>query len=159
MWLSDRRAFLTGLAALAGLTGCGFAPVHAPGGAGRALMGAVRADDPVTRRDYQFVAALEELVGRPQAPRYALGYTIRQSALDRDAARVQLHGRLDYVLTDIATGTEITSGRVENFTGYSTSSTQLAQLAAAEDAELRLMRILADSVVTRLMLLPNLAPA
>jgi LPS-assembly lipoprotein len=56
MWLSDRRAFLLGALALAG---CGFTPAYAPGGAGAALRGQVRADDPTDSLGFAFVGALE----------------------------------------------------------------------------------------------------
>lgn len=157
MWLSDRRAFLMGLAGLAGVAGCRFTPVYAPGGAGRALQGAVRADDPTLRHEYQFVAALEERLGRPEAPRFALSYRIAQRRIGGDSARVQLLGTLQYVLTDMATGAEVAEGRIDGDAGYSTTATQLAEQAAAEDAELRLMRMLADSLVLRLITLPALS--
>lgn len=159
MWLSDRRRFLLGLAALAGMAGCRFSPVYAPGGAGRVLQGAVRADDPTQRDEYQFVAALEERLGRPEAPRYALSYRIGQRYVGGEASRVQVLGTLEYVLTEIATGQELASGRVEGNAGFSTTGTQLAEQAAADDAELRLMRMLADSLVLRLMTLPGLSSA
>jgi len=164
MWCFDRRTFLAGLGALA-VTGCGFAPVYAPGGTGRALMGTVRADDPVSRADYQFVAALEERLGRPTAARYALAYRIAQARVETGAirgigaSRIQLRGALDFTLTETATGTEVAQGRIEADSAYSTTSTQLATLAAAEDAELRLMRMLADGLVTRLMTEPGLRGA
>ncbi|MCC5968607.1 MAG: hypothetical protein JJU15_01500 [Pararhodobacter sp.] len=156
MWLSDRRAFLLGLASLAGVAGCRFTPVYAPGGAGQVLQGAVRADDPTRREEFQFVAALEERLGRPDAPRYALSYRIGRRFLGGDTSRMQVLGTLQYVLTDIATGAEIAEGRVDGDAGFSTTATQLAEQAAAEDAELRLMRMLADSVVLRLLTVPGL---
>lgn len=157
MWLSDRRAFVLGLIGLATTAGCRFTPVYAPGGTGRVLQGAVRADDPTRRHEYQFVAALEERLGRPDTPRYALSYRIAQRRFGGDASRVQIQGALQYVLTDMATGAEIASGRIDGDAGFSTTSTQLAEQAAAEDAELRLMRMLADSLVLRLITLPGLA--
>ncbi|WP_209427248.1 LPS assembly lipoprotein LptE [Pararhodobacter sp. SW119] len=164
MWCSDRRAFLAGLAAFA-LTGCRFTPVYGPGGAGRALMGAVRADDPVSRADYQFVAALEERLGRPVRAGYALSYRIGQSELETGVVRslgptrIQLSGTLDFVLTDAATGAQVASGRIVADSAYSTTSNQLTTLTAAEDAELRLMRMLVDGLVTRLMTEPGLRRA
>lgn len=157
MWLSDRRTFLVALAGLAGLAGCRFTPVYAPGGTGRALQGAVRADDPTQRHEYQFVAALEERLGRPEAPRFALSYRIGQRRIGGEASRVQVLGTLQYVLTDMATGAELAAGRIDSDAGYSTTATQLAEQAAAEDAELRLMRMLADSLVLRLVTLPELS--
>ncbi|WP_333830275.1 LPS assembly lipoprotein LptE [Pararhodobacter sp.] len=157
MSLSDRRAFLLGLAGLAGVAGCRFTPVYAPGGAGRVLQGAVRADDPTQRNEYQFVAALEERLGRPESPRYALSYRIGQRYVGGDASRVQVLGTLQYVLTDMATGAEVAAGRVDGNAGFSTTATQLAEQAAAEDAELRLMRVLADSLVLQLITVPELS--
>jgi len=157
MWLSDRRAFLLGLAGLAGVAGCRFTPVYAPGGAGRALQGAVRANDPTQRNEYFFVAALEERLGRPESPRYALGYRIGQRYVGGDASRVQVLGTLQFVLTDIATGAEVAAGRIDGDAGYSTTATQLAEQTAAEDAERRLMRMLVDSLVLRLMTVPGLS--
>jgi len=157
MWLSDRRAFLLGLAGLAGMAGCGFTPVYAPGGAGRVLQGAVRADDPTQRHEYQFVSALEERLGRPTAPRFALSYRIGRRQVGGDASRVQMLGTLEYVLTDMATGAEVAAGRVDGDAGYSTTATQLAEQAAMEDAELRLMRMLADGLMLRLITLPDLS--
>ncbi len=161
MWCCDRRAFLAGLAAFA-LSGCRFEPVYGPGGGGRALMGTVRADDPVSRTDFQFVAALEERLGRPVAPRYALAYRITRDEVETGvirgigSSRIQLRGRLDFTLTETASGAQVAQGRVEADSAFSTTSTQLATLAAAEDAELRLMRMLADGLVTRLMTEPGL---
>jgi len=157
MWLSDRRAFLLGLAGLAGLAGCRFTPVYAPGGAGRVLQGAVRADNPTQRHEYQFVSALEDRLGRPDAPRFALSYRIARRRIGGDASRVQVLGSLQYVLTDMTTGAEVSAGRIDGDAGYSTTATQLAEQAAAEDAELRLMRMLADSLVLRLITLPALS--
>lgn len=157
MWFSDRRTFLAGLASTAGLANCRFAPVYGPGGTGRALTGAVRADDPSSRNDYAFVAALEERLGRPDAPRFSLSYRISLRSVGGGASRVQILGTLDFVLTEIATGTERASGRIEGNAGYSTTSTQLAEQIAAEDAELRLMRMLVDGLVSRLMTVPDLA--
>lgn len=156
MWCSDRRQFLIGVAAaLAGATGlaaCSFSPVYAPGGPGRALQNRVVADLPVSRADYQFIAALEDRLGRPTDPRFSLSYRITQQELASvDAARARVMGRLDYELTSLATGQIVASGRVDSATGYSSTDTQLAELAAAEDAETRLTRMLADGLIARLM--------
>ncbi|PZX42114.1 LPS-assembly lipoprotein [Roseinatronobacter thiooxidans] len=157
MLLSDRRTLLLSLAALPLAAACGFSPAYAPGGAGQALRGQVRAADPVQSRDFDFVAALEDRLGRPTAPRFDLSYTLTTS--ERGAARVAglgetritLFGTLAYQLTDSATDALVTEGRLRNFTNYSTTDTQLATLRAREDAEARLMRILADQVVARLI--------
>lgn len=154
MWLSDRRAFILGALALAG---CGFTPAYAPGGPGAALRGQVRADDPTDSLGFAFVGALEERLGRPQTARYALAYSITTS--ERGAAsivgvgetRIALLGSIDYSLTDTATGETVTSASLRNVTNYSTTANQLATRRAREDAETRLMRILAGQVATRLI--------
>lgn len=154
MWLSDRRVFLFGALALAG---CGFTPAYAPNGSGTALRGQVRADDPSDSLGFEFVAGLEERLGRPQGARYALSYTLETS--ERGGARVvgvgetriALLGNLDYSLTELATGDTVTSGKLRNVTNYSTTANQLATQRAREDAETRLMRILADQVAARLL--------
>ncbi|MGP9790595.1 LPS assembly lipoprotein LptE [Roseinatronobacter sp. NSM] len=156
MSLFERRQVL-GMLAVLPLAACGFTPAYAPGGAGLALRGQVRAADPTDSRGFDFVAALEERLGRPASPRYDLDYDISLS--ERGSARVagvgetriSVIGTVRYALTDRASGETVSSGSIRNFTNYSTTSTQLASLRAREDAERRLMRILADQVATRLI--------
>ncbi len=156
MLLSERRRLLLGLAALP-IAACGFTPAYAPGGAGQVLRAQVLPRDPVTSAEFDFVAAMETRLGRPSSPRFGLDYTIAMS--ERGAAqvaglgdtRITLFGELDYSLSDLATGDVLAEGRLRNFTNYSTTDTQLATLRAQEDAEARLMRLLADQVATRLI--------
>ncbi|TVP74052.1 MAG: hypothetical protein EA339_01365 [Rhodobacteraceae bacterium] len=156
MSLSDRRRLILALAALP-LAACGFTPAYAPGGAGQALRGRVRAADPRTSQEFDFVAGIETRLGRPQAPLFDLSYTITTS--ERGAARgaglgatrITRFGTVAYQLTDRATGAVVTEGSLRNFTNYSTTDTQLASRRAAEDAQSRLMRILADQVAARLV--------
>ncbi len=154
MLLSDRRALLLGLLAL---PACGFTPAYAPGGSGQTLRGQVVARDPASSAEFDFVAAFEERLGRPRAPRFALAYEIDLS--ERGAARVAgvgetritRFGTIRYTLTEIATGEIMTEGSLRNFSNYSTTDTQLATRRAEEDADLRLMRLLADQVAARLI--------
>ena len=53
--------------------------------------------------------------------------------------------------TDRTTATRVTGGRVESFTSWSATGSTVAGLTAEEDARLRLMRILADDIVARLL--------
>ncbi|QYX56164.1 hypothetical protein K1T73_14010 [Roseovarius sp. SCSIO 43702] len=154
MSLFNRRLFcLTGLAALAG---CGFSPVYAPGGGGAMLLDSVRLDDPKTRADFLFVRTMEERLGRPTDPAYALSYaiTLREEAIAISAAgintRYNIIGSLTYALRDLSTGAVVTSGKSRNFTGYSASGTTVATQAAQREARARLMTIFADDVTTRL---------
>lgn len=154
MSLSDRRTFL--LAALA-LAGCGFRPAYAPGGPAERLWGAVRAEDPSDRQGYDLVGRLEERLGQPGAPRFDLSYRI---STDIDSVgitgansitRYNLNGRVAFSLKDRTTGQVVTSGRASSFTSWSATGSTVATLSAEEDASSRLMRILADEIVTHLL--------
>ena len=153
---SDRRTFLT-LLAVAPLAGCGFAPVYAPGGTGQALRGQVLVAAPDTRLGFELVARLEERLGLPQAETYRLDYVIETSESDlaitgtNDITRINIQGNVRFSLVDIATGAERLTGTVSTFTAYSTTSTAVATAAARRDAEDRLMHVLADQVMSRLL--------
>lgn len=158
MWWSDRRRFLAGLAAAAALPGCGFRPALAPGTAAAELAGAVGLDPPEGRDGYAMMARLEARLGRARAPRYHLAtrIAVRRTGLaitqDEETTRYNLIGTARYTLTETATGAIAAQGSVRNFTAYSARGTTLATTSAERDARARLMVILADMIVTRLML-------
>lgn len=152
---SDRRNFLlTGLAALAG---CGFAPAYAPGGAGTALRGAVALADPTDRDGFGFAARLEDRLGRASAPRFRLDWSVQTTPVGAGITptgaitRYTLKGQAQFALTAEGTGATVGSGTVESFTSWSTSGSTVATLTAEQDARRRLMVILADQVVARLI--------
>ncbi|MFP4043495.1 MAG: LPS assembly lipoprotein LptE [Rhodosalinus sp.] len=160
MWCSDRRRLLI-LGAAGLLAGCGFAPVHGPGGAARALAGQVAMPVPRTRADYLFVRRLEERLGPASAPRYRLEapLEITRDSLGTTAdgltTRYQYLGQSAWRLLPAEAGTgapALAQGRVEGFTGYSSTGSTLATRAAERDAEARLATILADRIVDRLLL-------
>ena len=144
------------LFALLVLTGCGFAPALGPGGPAQKLIGAVRAADPGTQGDYDFVTRIEERLGRAGAARYALSYVISTGAdgvaitADGAITRYRLAGSADWTLTRTADGLRMAGGTVQNFTGYSATGSTVAGQSARQDAARRLMRILADQVVSEL---------
>lgn len=151
----SRRLLLgSGLALLAG---CGFAPVYGPGGGGTALMGRVEVSEPDTRAAFLLTRELESRLGRASGARYELRPFIALAteaiAIDSTniSSRFNMLGRVDYALLDRQTGASVTSGMVENFTAYSAAGTPVATQAAERDAETRLMTILADQLVTRLI--------
>ncbi|MCC6306474.1 MAG: hypothetical protein IT545_14940 [Rhodobacteraceae bacterium] len=147
------------LAAVAGafVAGCGYAPALAPGRPAAALAGAVRADDPADRRALAFVQRLEERLGRPGAGAYRLAYTIETLPQGRGitpegtTTRIHLTGSVAFALSAPGAGAPLRSGREESFTAYSTTATAVATLVAEEAAEARLMHLLADRVVARLL--------
>ena len=151
----NRRNFL-GLSAAATLSACGFAPVYGPQGGGIKLLGAVRVDDPKTRDDFLFVRTMEDRLGRPSNERYGLSYAIKLSAeavaisSNNVTTRYNLLGEVTFSLRDLETDRVVSSGKAQNFTGYSASGTTISAQAAEEDARRRLMTILADDVTTRL---------
>lgn len=157
MSLSDRRQFLLMAAAGLGLAGCGFAPVYAPGGSGHALRGRVLVDAPDSRAGFQLTRALEDRLGRAADARYGLSHAIEtrseSAAISSDnvTLRFNILGRVTYALRELDGGAVLTSGKVDSFTGYSASGSTVATQAAERDARARLMRILADQIVTRLV--------
>ena len=149
-----RRRFLAVLPLA--LAACGFTPVYGPGGAGSALQDQVLVDEPSTEEGYLLTRHLETRLGRAGSPRYGLGLTIATvedglaiNALG-DITRYNLLGVVDYALRDTSGGAVVTSGRVENFTGYSATGSTVATLAAERDALERLMVILGDQIIARL---------
>lgn len=153
---SDRRSFLA-LAAASALTACGFRPAFGPGGAAEGLLGRVRVDPPTDRNGFDLVRRLEERLGRTKAPAYTLSFRIETSETglgvtpDDTTTRFHVSGSVAFTLSDAATGTALTSGKVTQFTAYSATGTPLATESARTDAYLRLMHILADQIVTRLV--------
>lgn len=157
---SDRRTFLTGAAAtvaVAGLAGCGFSPAYAPGGAASRLRNAVSVMEPDGRAGYLMTRELEDRLGRASDPRYDLIYAIELTKLpvaitnSNIANRYNLTGEATYALRDRATGAVRLSGMVENFNSFSASGSTVAVQAAERAAEERLVTILVDQMVARLI--------
>lgn len=154
MSLPDRRFVL--FAPLA-LMACGFAPAYGPAGVATGLQGKIRAADPDTKLGFDLVERLEERLGRPGAPLYDLAYTVvtedkSLGITPEDAiTRYHLTGYIDWTLTSRESGQRATGGRVQGFTAYSATGSTVAGLTAQEDAAFRLMRLLADQIVTRLI--------
>lgn len=151
----NRRLF--GLTALGALAACGFTPVYGPGGGGSALQNAVSVDAPVTREAYLLTREIEQRLGRATDARYGLGYdiTVRQESIaissNNVTTRYNLIGQVTYALRDLATQKVVNSGKVNSFTGYSASGSTVATQAAERDARARLIQILADQLITRLV--------
>jgi LPS-assembly lipoprotein len=139
------------------LVACGFTPAYAPGGAANKLTGAVRLADPTDKSGFDFVERMEERLGRTEVHRYDLAYNIVTEPVgvgitaDNKITRYNLKGAIDYTLSDTGTGARIAGGRVQSFTSYAATGSTVAGLAAEEDASLRLMRLLADQIVSRLI--------
>lgn len=152
----SRRALLA-LGAIAPLAACGFTPAYGPGGPAEHLQGAIRVADPKDKNGFDFVERMEERIGRPTNTRYDLDFTITTKRIgagitvDDTITRYNLVGTIDWRLTDRETRQRVTAGQVENFTSWSATGSTVASLAAEEDANSRLMRILADQIVVQLV--------
>ncbi len=150
----SRRLLLLGLPALAA---CGFTPVLAPGGSAEGLFAKVAVDDPRDASGFALVRQLENRLGLPQDPDYRLTAEIRvgERRLGITAAeeitRFQILGQVNFQLLDQSSGDVVTNGRVDSFTSYSATDTAFATRAAQIDARERLMVVLADQVVARLL--------
>ncbi len=151
----NRRIFLLGAAALA--AGCGFTPAYGPGGGAERLDGQVAMDAPTNQPAYQLTRHLEDRLGRASNPRYGLSYAIDISesptAISENdvTLRYNVLGQVTYALRDLSSGMVVSSGKVDSFTSYSTSGTTVATQAAERDARDRLMVILGDQMITRLI--------
>lgn len=138
------------------LAACGLQPVYGPGGTATALQNRIEVNEPTTRDAYLITRQLETRLGRGGNADFALDVdvvTVEEGlAVNRqsDITRYNLIGAATYTLTDRSSGAVVTSGKVDNFTGYSATGSTVATLAAERDAQQRLMTILADQIVTRL---------
>lgn len=154
MSLYNRRYVLFAPLAFAA---CGFAPAYGPGGVAEGIQGQIRVADPSDKRGFDLVERLEERLGRPGAARFDLTYSIVTEVANlgitpEDAiTRYHLTGHVDWTLISRETGQRATGGRVQGFTAYSATGSTVAGLSAEQDAAYRLMRILADQIVTRLI--------
>ncbi|WP_166418057.1 LPS assembly lipoprotein LptE [Cochlodiniinecator piscidefendens] len=157
MSLSNRRTFLLGLTGVALTTGCGFQPVYGPNGGAQGLPHIIAVADPSDRNSFNLVRQLEQRLGQPQAPLYALSYAIEldEDELGINAAqeitRYNVLGTVTFTLREIATDAVVKTGTVSNFTSYSATGTTVSTLTAERDAYARLMIILADQVVTQIL--------
>ncbi len=137
------------------LAGCGFRPVHGPGGTARGLRGRIAIAAPADEEGFALVRRLEDRLGAPETSDLTLTADIRinEESLgflpDGELSRFTVEGRVNWAIVDV-TGTEIATGREQSFTSYSATSTTVATTFAQRDARRRLMVILADRITADL---------
>ena len=154
MSLSDRRLFLLSAVALAG---CGFTPVYGPDGSSTVLTRQVAFDPPDDSSGFALVRHLERRLGIAPTPAYRLSADISLGeeelgvTSDQTITRYNVLGRVDFVLRRADTDAPVTSGTVESFSSYSATGTPFATQTAQTDANERLMVILGDQIVARLL--------
>lgn len=152
----NRRIFC--LLSASFLTSCGFEPVYGPSGSAEGLRGAVIADDPTDKNGFDFVKNLEERIGTPENPSFALSYDIRTTiealaiTQAQETTRYNVIGKITFVLRNMHTQEIVTSGEAENFTSFGATSNTVSTRAAREDAAERLMMILSNDISEHLIL-------
>lgn len=139
------------------IAACGFTPVYSPDGVGTALQNRILVDEPKDRNTYLLTQRIEERLGRGGDARFGLkvNIAVRETGIainpQGDTDRYDVLGVAKYTLRDVKTGAEVVKGTVNSFAAYSATGNSAATLAAERDARERLMVILADQIVTRLI--------
>jgi LPS-assembly lipoprotein len=139
------------------LTACGFAPVYGTDGSANVLLNSVLVQEPKTRDHYLLTRQLEKRLGRATDPRFDLGVSVSTSlkALGINSIgninRYNLLGTAQYTLRDTQTGQIVGSGKVNSFTSSSAAGSTISSQATREDAQERLMIILADKLIEHII--------
>ena len=114
-------------------------------------------DKPKDRDAFLLTQRIEERLGRGNDARFGLkvDIAVRETGIainpQGDTDRYDVLGVAKYALRDVKTGNEVVAGTVNSFASYSATGSAAASLAAERDARERLMVILADQIVTRLI--------
>lgn len=139
------------------LSSCGFSPIYGNNGSATAILNSTLVDEPNTREGYLLTRHLESRLGRASDPRFGLSVTIVTTeeglniSSEGDIERFNLLGSVEYSLRNTQTGQISASGTVKSFTGYSATGTTVATQVAQQDAQKRLMVILADLIVENIV--------
>ena len=139
------------------LAGCTFEPLYKSGSETAGFLQNIKLDAPKDRDSYVLYNRLAERLDGVQGTRYLLSITPRKSearagiAADGRAQRKIVTGFADYSIVQIADGKELQSGGVKAFTGYAQNASNVAMLAASNDAYDRLMIHLADKILDALI--------
>lgn len=156
MWLCNRRTFLSG-AGLSLLSGCGFTPVYKQGGAASGLFNQMTIPVVEGRFGFELRERLIERIGvaAPDA-RYRLTFDLNIVSRDlvvneaADIVRYNLTGVANFTVTVRATNALLFRDKVKSLTAYSATSDTYPTTVAERAANIRLVRSLADLMVTRL---------
>ncbi|WP_376876490.1 LPS assembly lipoprotein LptE [Albirhodobacter sp. R86504] len=139
------------------LMGCGFAPAYGPTGGAKVLLGGVATQTPESRDDYTLTMRIADRLGHVTAQRYRLDYEIETDSTgqavtpENATTRYSLTGTAEYKLVDASTDAVLLNGEVASFTSWSATGSTVATQSAEDDAHERLMVMLADQIVTRLL--------
>lgn len=136
-----------------GSASCGFSPVYAPGSKTAAALSDIVVAPPNNNRpNYVFVTELEDRIGRNPNGSKELKHDIwvyeEDPGLVSSTARIHLVGKVTYQVVSVKDGRFLFGGTVENFVAFIVDDNLTT--AVRNDATERLMKILADHMVTRL---------
>ena len=135
------------------LSSCGFTPVYGENSSAREVLENLTFEDPNSRIEQLFLKAVEQRLPPPANPKYQVEYRIVLSYQGLDqvgASRVLVFGQVVSEFVDLNTSAVKFASSVDGFTSY-TYSSEFAEFQK-QDAEERLMQILADKFITRLMI-------
>ncbi len=154
----SRIAMMSAISAalLLGMPSCGFTPVYGENSATKDVLGNVVLEDPSSQIEYVFLKALEQRIPPSQNAQYRVNYTVNLSYQGLDVvgvSRVQVIGNVTSEFIDQSTETVRLVNVVDAFTSYTAKGG--FQDVQRKDAENRLMQILADKFITRLIAQSN----
>ncbi len=162
-YFNRRHLIFAGGALLLGA--CNFTPVYAPEGSGSKLEGRIFITAPKAKDTYMLTRRLETRLGRADPAPMTLSFTVSHglaglgTTATGSTTRLHRTGTLSYTLNNSETKQKIDSGSISNFVGYSVTGNTATSLAAERASEERLMNVLADQLVDRLLLIdPKLLP-
>ncbi len=129
-------------------------PVYQENAALRGVFSYRTDDDP-----FGFVMGqqLAERLGDSQSARFVLKTTARTDeraaaiTAEGDTSRLNITGEANWSITEVASSTQLATGKVSAFTSYSATASTVATQASRDDATARLAMILADMIVTRVL--------
>jgi LPS-assembly lipoprotein len=144
-------------AGLSLLSACGFTPVYRQGGAAAGLFNQMTVPVVEGRFGFELRERLIERLG-PAAPdaRYRLAFDLDIESRDlvvnevADIIRYNLTGVADFTVTERRTNALLFRDKVKSLTAYSATSDTYPTTVAERAANIRLVRSLADLMVTRL---------
>lgn len=134
---------------------CGFTPVYAPDSQSKATLMDISVAPPRgNRANYLFVRELENRIGRNLNGDKRLEHSIRLSeqglgAFGREGNRIQIIGNVTYNLVSVEENRSLFRGSVSNFVTFIVDDNITSSVRA--DALERLMKILVDQTVTKVM--------
>lgn len=137
---------------LLGLPSCGFTPVYGENSATSDVLRNVVLEDPDNQIEYVYLKALEQRIPASQNAQYKVRYNVALGYQGLDVvgvSRVQVIGTVTSEFVDQTTQTVKLVNSVEGFTSYTAEGG--FQDVQRRDAESRLMQILADKFITRLI--------